>query len=178
MNQTPLPICRLLPLFKQSLNMCFLTYRATTMRWKFPPTLTTVLLRWRLAIPPAAEPAWNAAKCHWGAEQMAKLWADHIDHLLENDIIPAAYLGSERLPRYFLQQDNLPTPMLDLILKHGREKALLASQLLCQQQVREKGYADFYIRSMADLFKQGDQVEKKHRSTRPPRLPGLSFPHR
>ena len=49
--------------------------------------------------------------------------------------------------------------MLGLILKHGREKALLASQLLRQQQVREKGYADFYIRSTADLYKQEGQVE-------------------
>ena len=49
--------------------------------------------------------------------------------------------------------------MLDLILKQGREKALLASQLLRQQQVREKGYADFYTRSTAYLYKQEGQVE-------------------
>ena len=50
--------------------------------------------------------------------------------------------------------------MLALILKQGREKALLSSQLLCQQQVREKGYADFYTRSTADLYKQEGEVER------------------
>ena len=41
--------------------------------------------------------------------------------------------------------------MLDLILKQDREKALLASQLLRQQKVREKGYADLYTRSTDSL---------------------------
>ena len=99
----------------------------------------------RLAIPPAAEPSWNAAKHHQQAEQKAKLRADHIDHLLENGIILAPYLVSERLPSYFLLQDSLPTPMLDLILRHGREKALIATDLHRQQQMTQKGYADFYI---------------------------------
>ena len=105
-----------------------------------------------LAIPPVAEATWNTAKQHQGVEQKPKMQADHIDHLLETDVIPAPYLGSKRLSRYFLQQDCLPTPMRDLILKQGREKALLASQLLRQQQVREKGYVDFYTRSTADIY--------------------------
>ena len=51
--------------------------------------------------------------------------------------------------------------MLGIILRHGMEKALLAVNLLCQQQVREKGYADFCIISTADLYKQeGQEAEK------------------
>ena len=44
-------------------------------------------------------------------------------------------------------------------LKACRQKALLAPELLHHQQVREKGYADFYIKLMADLYKQEGQED-------------------
>lgn len=73
--------------------------------------------RERVNILPAAEPMWQAARRHRGSEQKAKLRADHHAQLLEQDIIPSQFLGSDKIARYFIKEGKLPSPMQELILQ-------------------------------------------------------------
>ena len=107
----------------------------------------------RVQLLPAAEPMWLAARRHRGAEQKAKLRADFNQELLEKDIIPSSFLGSEKMPRYFIKDGALPLQMKDLIVQQGRDKAILAIEVLREEQSKEKRLADYYDGICADLYK-------------------------
>ena len=102
----------------------------------------------------AAEPMWNCAKKHRAMEQKAKLRADTLEYLQSEDITPGYFLGIDKIPRYYIRDGELPTPLTDLIFKQGRERTGVAIDYLRQEQQREKSRADYYDQATRDLYDQ------------------------
>ena len=114
----------------------------------------------KVFVPEAAAPAWNAQKRHRGAQQKAKLRADHFASLLELDCIPSCMLGAEKLPRYLLHHGSLPEDFIDLIKTQGRERTRFVIELLRESQTSEGKLAGHYESSTKDLFKQVHQQDQ------------------
>ena len=73
-----------------------------------------------------AEPMWLATCKHIIAEQKASLRHQHLKTRLYDNIMPAEFLGAEKLHRYYASADRkLCTPMIYLLRKQARENAEL-----------------------------------------------------
>ena len=113
----------------------------------------------RPAILSAAEPAWQAHKQHRAAEQRAKLRAQHFIDLIEKDVLPGPSTGADRLPRYLIQDGQLPTPLLLLIRSQARERVSCIVDLLRDQEAREKRTADRYQAYCRDLYTDAGRLD-------------------
>ncbi len=86
-----------------------------------------------------AKEAWKSSKSYRANQQRARMRADQVRQLLENDCVPSCYLGANSLPRFLLP---LSETMATTIRRHGVEKAQLAIEYLEAQSQHLKRRAD------------------------------------
>ena len=90
--------------------------------------------------------------------QRAKLLADHFPALLEQDIIPSPLLGTEKTLHYSSDRGSCATNMISMIKRQDKEKTNVVVSLFHEQQIKEKSYADYYEKSIHDLYNKRNNL--------------------
>jgi len=107
----------------------------------------------RTAINPLAEPMWNATRKHLISRLKASLRAQHLQGLLEDNVMPIEFFGADLMHRHYASnQGILSIPMQTLIGKQAREKAELVLSELRDTAAKEGARVDYYISITKQIY--------------------------